>query len=105
MAVDTCWKKDGTRVVEPASLVPTTVCNTEYPRFSSIKIAAGEPLTQDILKCQLKPVTTADYSPVVFTTAELARLNQIFPTGVCDYSKPSVNQVPLQGTYLKLPLS
>jgi Tannase-like family of unknown function (DUF6351) len=105
MAVDTCWKKDGSRVQEPATLDPTTVCNTEYPRFSSIKIAAGEPLVQDYLKCQLKPVVANDYLRTVFTAAELVRLNQIFPTGVCDYGKPSVNQVPLQGSYLRLPLS
>jgi hypothetical protein len=34
----------------------------------------------------------------------LAELSQIFPGGVCDYSKPGVMQVPLAGTYLQLPL-
>jgi hypothetical protein len=34
----------------------------------------------------------------------MGRLEAIFPNGVCDYSKPGVGQVPLRGTYLKLPL-
>jgi hypothetical protein len=42
------------------------------------------------MKCQLKPVTMADYT-VPFTTDELLRLVRIFPNGVCDWSKPGVN--------------
>jgi hypothetical protein len=29
---------------------------------------------------------------VTFTAPQLARLNAIFPNGVCDYTKPGVNQ-------------
>ena len=43
------------------------------------------------LKCQLKPVSAADYS-VSFDSAEMARLNAIFPNGVCDWSKAGVSQ-------------
>jgi hypothetical protein len=59
---------------------------------------AGAPLTNDIMKCQLKPVNFADY-PAAFTAAQQARMKAIFPTGVCDFSKPGVNQVPIKGTY------
>ena len=31
---------------------------------------------------------------MVFTDAEWAELQQAFPTGVCDFSKPGVNQQP-----------
>jgi hypothetical protein len=55
------------------------------------------------MKCQLKPIDPKDYK-VPFTAAELAELSQVFPGGVCDYSKPGVMQVPLAGTYLSLPL-
>jgi hypothetical protein len=35
----------------------------------------------------------------------MTRLKTLFPGGVCDYSKPGINQVPLAGTYLRLPLA
>jgi hypothetical protein len=43
-------------------------------------------------------VSAADYK-VKFSAAQLARLKAIFPTGVCDFSKPGVGQVALKGTY------
>ena len=55
------------------------------------RLAAGGPLTDDILKCQLKPVDAADYK-VKPTAEQLASLQRIFATGVCDYTKPGVNQ-------------
>ena len=45
-----------------------------------------------------------DYK-VVLTAEEQARLAAIFPNGVCDWSKPGVNQVALKGTYLRLPFN
>ena len=43
-------------------------------------------------KCALKPVsqTLADGTcgNVTFSSAQIAELEQIFPSGVCDYSKP-----------------
>ena len=103
-ATDACWTPAGVRINETASLDPAARCNQIYPRFSTPHIVAGGPLANDILKCQLKPVTASDYT-VAFTSAQLAQLNTIFATGVCDWSKTGVNQVPLRGTYLKLPLS
>jgi Tannase-like family of unknown function (DUF6351) len=103
LATDACIDKTGARIDETASLDPGTKCNKIYPRASTLRIAAGESLVQDAVKCTLKPVNQSDYA-VTFTNAELVRLNQIFPQGVCDWSKPGINQVPLQGTYLSLPL-
>ncbi len=103
-AVDACWDLAGNRTVEVASMDPAAACNVIYPRFTTPRLVAGSPMVNDVLKCQLKPVAMSDYS-VTFTSAEQTRLNAIFPTGVCDWSKSGVNQVPLQGTYLKLPLS
>ena len=34
-----------------------------------------------------------------FTDAEMKDLRAIFPDGVCDYSKPGVNQVPTAKTW------
>ncbi len=43
------------------------------------------------MKCQLKPIDVKDYH-VALSDGERARLNAIFPGGVCDWSKPGVNQ-------------
>ena len=56
------------------------------------------PLTNDVLKCQLKPINYAEYK-ATFTVAQKARMAAIFPAGVCDFSKPGVEQVLLKGTY------
>jgi hypothetical protein len=64
-------------------------------------LAAG-PRSGDILKCRLKPVKASDYN-VAFTAAELARLKAIFPQGVCDWSKPGVEQKELKDSWLAYP--
>ncbi len=46
-----------------------------------------------MLQCQLKPLDRSNY-PVTFTDAQWKELQQPFPTGVCDYSKPGVDQGP-----------
>jgi hypothetical protein len=97
-AVDTCWDAAGTKIVEPASFDGRNKCNDLFPVHSEPRLVAGAPLTNDIMKCQLKPVSFADYK-VTFTDAQKARLKAIFPAGVCDWSKPGVNQVPIKGTY------
>jgi hypothetical protein len=69
-----------------------------YPVHSEPRLVAGAPLTNDVLKCQLKPISYGDYKPA-FTEAQKARLTTIFSSGMCDFSKPGVEQVPLKGTY------
>ena len=73
---------------------PVSKCTQLYPIYSNVRYEAAGPLAANILKCQLKPVEARDYSASM-TAAELARLKQIFPTGVCDWTKPGVNQVPV----------
>ncbi len=55
---------------------------------------AGGARTEDILKCQLKPLDLADHAPAVFSGAQVSRLQAAFPGGVCDWSKPGVGQQP-----------
>jgi hypothetical protein len=62
---------------------------------------AGAPITDDVIKCQLKPLDDADYLPAVFAAPEKTRLAAAFPDGVCDYSKPGVGQGVVEGTWLK----
>lgn len=102
-AVDGCWANDGTRIDEPATLEGPGKCNQMYPAHRTPRLVAGAPLTDDVMKCQLKPVDPSDYK-VAFTATELDELRQIFPGGVCDYSKPGVLQQSPAGTYLALPL-
>lgn len=64
----------------------------EWPVFRDTRVASGEDLTSDIMKCQLKPLSIADYF-VNFTAAQWSRLQAVFPSGVCDYSKPGAGQV------------
>ena len=52
-------------------------------------------------KCQLKPIDFGAYG-VSFTPAQQARLQATFPTGVCDWSKPGVDERPPLGAWLRL---
>jgi len=100
-AVDGCWT--AATPTEPAQFIPEpqtfssqpdSQCNALYPSYSFTRQVAEGPLDANIMKCQLKPIDLNDYA-VSFTPAELQRLFSIFPDGVCDWSKPGVNQVPV----------
>lgn len=67
-----------------------TQCNTLWPSGRFPRMEAGVSLASNNLKCQLKPVDAADYK-VAISATELTRLKSIFPSGVCDYSKPGVS--------------
>ena len=55
---------------------------------------AGESVATDQEKCQLKPLRESDYYPVTFSAQEWSELEQIFPNGVCNWSKAGVDQRP-----------
>jgi hypothetical protein len=98
--VDACWSPDHTmKVAEPQTYAGPGMCNTWYPSLPTPRLVAGAPLANDIVKCTLKPIDMSDYA-VVFNQDEQARLHRIFPDGVCDWSQPGINQVPLGGTWL-----
>ena len=100
-ATDSCWDvNDSTRHKEMATYNGAGVCNALYPKTPAPRMVAGGPLTDDVIKCQLKPVNVADYGPAVLTEIEKTRLGSIFPSGVCDYSKSGVGQLALKGTWL-----
>ena len=103
-AVDGCFTADGTRIDEPLSATAAGRCLSLYPPHSTPRLVAGAPLADDVLKCELKPIDARDYK-TTFTADQIRELRQIFPGGVCDYSKPGVNQKPLGGTYQRLPLT
>ena len=88
-AVDSCF-------IAERQITDMNVCRAAFPYFGAPRIAAGGPLSPDVMKCQLRPLDRARYAaiPVAFTDAQWTRLQAVFPNGVCDWSKPSVDQVP-----------
>ncbi len=81
---DHCELADGTDI-------PDEACPAFVRYYDSPTQAAGESARNDVLKCQLKPLRRTDYK-VTFSDAEWATLQSTFPTGVCDWTKPGVNQ-------------
>jgi hypothetical protein len=77
------------------------LCTKLFPFAGDARLAAGAPPTDDVFKCALKPVDMADYKPAV-RAERLAQLQQVFPQGVCDYSKPGVGQAGFAGTWVSL---
>jgi hypothetical protein len=74
--------------------IPAAVCDELVESYSSPRIEAGMPFTDDVGMCQLKPHLRSDYFPVFFTEEQWAQLDAVFPTGVCDYSLPSIGSQP-----------
>jgi hypothetical protein len=69
-----------------------TVCKRYVAtRFGTPRQVAGESEINDIVKCRLEPLGRASYG-VTFTDAQWAALQQAFPHGVCDWSRPGVGQ-------------
>ncbi len=98
-AVDNCTDATGHLVSGPNVYTQPGPCRDLYPYFGDPRTAAGAPLINDRLKCQRTPVDLKSYA-VKFTPAQAAKLRQTFPSGVCDWRKPGVGQVPLAATWI-----
>ncbi|MTI53025.1 MAG: hypothetical protein FH757_15510 [Alcanivorax sp.] len=99
LARDSCFATDGTLIARGDDVwdgalddAPAGACTREFPIYTTSRIVAGAPTEGDVFKCGLKPVATAlsdgtygDWEP---DGDQIARLNAIFPDGVCDYSQP-----------------
>jgi hypothetical protein len=96
--VDRCYSESGQRIDETQTLTGGE-CSKLYPPFASPRMVAGAPIINNILKCQLKPVDFADYKAPL-SVAGKARLGEIFPNGVCDWSKPGVEEQKPAGSWL-----
>ena len=69
------------------------ICNEDpvLKYYASPRQISGGPLSEDIFKCQLKPLKRSDYR-VTFSEAQWARIEKVFGKGVCDWSKPGIGQ-------------
>ena len=68
----------------------TPACPVVYQ--NSPRQVAGGPLTEDVFKCQLKPLDFGDPAYVGLDGGQRTRLQAVFASGVCDWSKPGVGQ-------------
>jgi hypothetical protein len=76
-------------------------CSLLLPVTATPRMVAGMPMTDDIIKCQLKPLDPSDY-PDSLTDNQFAELQEIFPEGVCDFSKPAAEDVDRSMTWLSI---
>jgi hypothetical protein len=104
-AVDSCFTDTGETIATGPDVWAGILdhrapgpCTTAYPLHSTSRIVAGGPLRGGVYKCALQPVGEAiarglygDWRP---TAADRARLEAIFPTGVCDYTRPDEGRPP-----------
>jgi hypothetical protein len=97
--VDACWTEDGRKIAETQIYDGPGECGRLYPSFSVPALIAGAPLVDDVVKCQLKPLDRSDYA-VPFTAEQWGRLGQIFPEGVCDWTRPGVGHQAQIGVWL-----
>jgi hypothetical protein len=67
-------------------------CTAAFPLYGTSRIVAGAPITGAMYRCALKSVDQAladgTYGSWTPSADEVAKLRQIFPSGVCDYSRP-----------------
>jgi hypothetical protein len=87
---DRCYDGGGQKVLDD-------LCGEAVvPIYGTPRTVAGDARTTDTNKCQLRPLSRSDnYGLIPFTDAQWATVQAIFPDGVCDFSKPGVDQ---QGT-------
>jgi hypothetical protein len=75
-----------------SSLTPETdpaTCASAFPHFGDARLDAGESMVDNAMQCTLKPLDPSDYA-VTFSSSQWAALQQAFPAGVCDWSKPPI---------------
>ena len=86
-----------TFIVEKQTRDPSLQCEVLYPSAPPPREVAGANVTSDIIKCQLRAINPAEYPSM--TPTQFSRLQSIFPTGVCDWSQPGIEQQPPAGTW------
>lgn len=100
-AVDSCFATDGSLIASGRRVWDGILddrapgaCTQQFPVYSSSRRVAGSPFEGGVWKCELQSVDAAidtglygDWQP---TADDRARLEQVFPDGVCDYTRADV---------------
>jgi hypothetical protein len=100
-AVDKCFDGNGDLIAEGSDVwdgilndEPEGACTEAFPLYSTSRIVAGGNIKGDIFKCHLQTVDEAIdagvYEGISLTEQNIARLKEIFPGGVCDYTQGDV---------------
>jgi len=74
--------------VHGAQVSTSATCDGAARPFDRHRGVAGAPMTNDVIKCQLKPLRASDYKQAL-SAQDIATLKKAFPTGVCDWSRPA----------------
>ena len=104
-AVDRCFATDGAPIHAGADSWagilddrPLGPCAARFAIHETSRTVAGAPFDEELYKCKLQPVNAAIaqglYGSWRPSKSETARLKQIFPTGVCDFSKRDRGRPP-----------
>ncbi len=96
--VDACWTPQGRKIAERQSYQGGGECATLYPAYATPRMVAGGPLTSDVIACALRPVDPSGYG-VSLSSAQVRRLEAIFPSGVCDWRRGGQWQRGLSGNW------
>ena len=100
-AVDSCFDANGNLIASGRRVWNGVIddrdpgaCTQRFPIYSTSRRVAGGPYEGGVWKCELQPVARAIgdgvYGAWQPTADEQARLEQVFPDGVCDFSEPDV---------------
>ncbi|MFI6322141.1 DUF6351 family protein [Nonomuraea sp. NPDC050556] len=96
LAVDRCFNADGTQLAAGRDVwngildrKAPGACTQAFPLYGTTRTVAGGPIEGGVYKCRLQPLSRAIahgvYGSWRPSETERAQLEQIFPTGVCDY--------------------
>lgn len=98
-AVDSCFDRFGAPLHSGTGVwsgildgAAPGACTAAFPLYGTSRIVAGAPITGAMYRCALKSVDQAlidgTYAPWQPDAAQALQLRQIFPDGVCDYTRP-----------------
>src|SRR5882762_9192495 len=90
-AVDLCFLTGDATFSAPVTDMALCDADPRLMKHASPRQVAGGPLVENILKCELKPLNSVDYAPLVFSSAQWARVQATFQDGVCDWSEKGVS--------------
>ena len=104
-AVDRCFATNGSPLASGdgvwAGILddgPLGACAQAFEIFGTSRIVAGGPIEGGIFACERQPVERAAaqglYAPWIPGKDDIDRLKQVFPGGVCDYTKGDAGLPP-----------